>query len=202
METVDLKLVLLGQPGVGKTCLVYRYLYNTFGETISTIGASFAMKKVTPPQGGPACNLGIWDTAGQERFDSLSSFYCRGARAAIICFDLTDRASFESLATKWIRKVTDEAEAGCHICLVGTKADLIASGAASRAVKQEEVDALAAKHRADVFQTSAKQEAGGVGEIFSCIVAKHNSSSTARAEGGSGRAGLPGGGSSGGSKCC
>ena len=35
METVDLKLVLLGQPGVGKTCLVYRYLYNTFGETIS-----------------------------------------------------------------------------------------------------------------------------------------------------------------------
>lgn len=49
METVDLKLVLLGQPGVGKTCLVYRYLYNTFGETISTIGASFAMKKARHP---------------------------------------------------------------------------------------------------------------------------------------------------------
>ena len=143
METVDLKLVLLGartrrttrdfrgsstnpntrrdgvlrtllfstlfaslftgQPGVGKTCLVYRYLYNTFGETISTIGASFAMKKVEL-DGGRPCNLGIWDTAGQERFDSLSSFYCRGARAAIICFDLTDRASFECLQQKWIRK--------------------------------------------------------------------------------------------------
>ena len=124
METVDLKLVLLGQPGVGKTCLVYRYLYNTFGETISvcthaataiasactgvgcrlrardtesavcaraqTIGASFAMKKVE--DAGRPCNLGIWDTAGQERFDSLSSFYCRGARAAIICYDVTDRA--------------------------------------------------------------------------------------------------------------
>ena len=73
METVDLKLVLLGeallnvlvagdwitlvfsvssgQPGVGKTCLVYRYLYNTFGETISTIGASFAMKKVETESG-------------------------------------------------------------------------------------------------------------------------------------------------------
>jgi small GTP-binding protein len=58
MEQVDLKLVLLGQPGVGKTCLVYRYLYNTFGETISTIGASFAMKKVEV--NGRACNLGIW----------------------------------------------------------------------------------------------------------------------------------------------
>mmetsp|Transcript_37875 Transcript_37875/g.126724 ORF Transcript_37875/g.126724 Transcript_37875/m.126724 type:complete len:162 (-) Transcript_37875:354-839(-) len=103
MEVVDLKLVLLGQPGVGKTCLVYRYLYNTFGETISTIGASFAMKKIE--SNGRPCNLGIWDTAGQERFDSLSSFYCRGARAAIICFDLTDRASFECLQSKWVKKV-------------------------------------------------------------------------------------------------
>lgn len=56
---------------------------------LQTIGASFAMKKVEA--GGRPCNLGIWDTAGQERFDSLSSFYCRGARAAIICFDLTDK---------------------------------------------------------------------------------------------------------------
>lgn len=88
---------------------MYRYLYNTFGETISTIGASFAMKKVETESGRP-CNLGIWDTAGQERFDSLSSFYCRGARAAIICFDLTDRASYDCLHTKWIRKVTEEAE--------------------------------------------------------------------------------------------
>merc|ERR1711998_300853 len=115
METVDLKLVLLGQPGVGKTCLVYRYLYNTFGETISTIGASFAMKKVDA--GGVSCNLGIWDTAGQERFDSLSSFYCRGARAA----------------------------------------------------KMEEVQALAQKYKADVFETSAKT-GNGVIEIFEKIV--------------------------------
>ena len=61
------------------------------------------MKKVEA--NGRTCNLGIWDTAGQERFDSLSSFYCRGARAAIICFDLTDRASFEIIQTKWIKKV-------------------------------------------------------------------------------------------------
>ena len=202
MDTVDLKLVLLGQPGVGKTCLVYRYLYNTFGETISTIGASFAMKKVKPTHGGKPCNLGIWDTAGQERFDSLSSFYCRGARAAIICFDLTDRASFDSLATKWIRKISDEAEEGCHICLVGTKADLISSGAATRAVSKEEVDALAAKHRADVFETSAKQEAGGVGEIFACIVAKHNAGATARAGGNPVQGGLPGSSGTGSGKCC
>lgn len=119
-----------------------------------TIGASFAMKKVEA--NGRPCNLGIWDTAGQERFDSLSSFYCRGARAAIICFDLTDRASFECLQTKWVKKVTEEAELGCHICIVGTKLDLIQAQMASRAVPKEEVEALAVRHNAHVFETSAK----------------------------------------------
>lgn len=171
METVDLKLVLLGQPGVGKTCLVYRYLYDTFGETISTIGASFAMKKV---ENGGTCNLGIWDTAGQERFDSLSSFYCRGARAAIICFDLTDRQTFDCLQHKWIKKVVDEAEQGCHICIVGTKVDLVQSQPALRAVRKEEVDALAAKHQAHVFEASAKA-GSGVSDIFDCIVERFHS---------------------------
>jgi len=191
METVDLKLVLLGQPGVGKTCLVYRYLYNTFGETISTIGASFAMKKVESETGRP-CNLGIWDTAGQERFDSLSSFYCRGARAAIICFDLTDRASFECLQQKWIRKVTEEAEVGCHICIVGTKLDLVMSGAASRAVKPEEVETLASKHRAHLFETSAK-DGEGVTDIFKCIVQQYHNRATASDDRRAGGAGLNGG---------
>mmetsp|Transcript_5389 Transcript_5389/g.16948 ORF Transcript_5389/g.16948 Transcript_5389/m.16948 type:complete len:199 (-) Transcript_5389:578-1174(-) len=183
MEVVDLKLVLLGQPGVGKTCLVYRYLYNTFGETITTIGASFAMKKIEA--NGRPCNLGIWDTAGQERFDSLSSFYCRGARAAIICFDLTDRASFECLQNKWIKKVLEEAEQGCHICLVGTKLDLVQAGMASRAVAKEEVAAVAAKHQADVFETSAKAGTG-VADIFQCIVEHFHARSNSSGLGGAG----------------
>lgn len=191
METVDLKLVLLGQPGVGKTCLVYRYLYNTFGETISTIGASFAMKKV---ENGGTCNLGIWDTAGQERFDSLSSFYCRGARAAIICFDLTDRQTFDCLQNKWIKKVVDEAEQGCHICIVGTKVDLVQSQPALRAVRKEEVDALAAKHHAHVFEASAKA-GSGVGDIFDCIVERYHSRVQA-SEGDRGQRGLGGKGAS------
>uniref|UniRef100_A0A7S4BCK1 Uncharacterized protein n=2 Tax=Chrysotila carterae TaxID=13221 RepID=A0A7S4BCK1_CHRCT len=125
------------------------------------------MKKVEAS--GRPCNLGIWDTAGQERFDSLSSFYCRGARAAIICFDLTNRSSFESVQKKWIKKVLDEAEQGCHICLVGTKIDLIQAQQASRAVSKEEVEALAQQHHAHVFETSARAGTG-VADIFQCIV--------------------------------
>ena len=152
-------------------------------------------------ESGRPCNLGIWDTAGQERFDSLSSFYCRGARAAIVCFDLTDRASFECLQQKWIRKVTEEAEAGCHICIVGTKLDLVQSGAASRAVRAEEVEALAAKHRAHLFETSAKQ-GEGVGDIFSCIVAQYHARANASDAVGGGRGGVAVGGAAQKQGCC
>ncbi len=182
METVDLKLVLLGQPNVGKTCLVYRYLYNSYGETISTIGASFAMKKVHGPRTQIPTNLGIWDTAGQERFDSLSSFYCRGARAAIVCYDLTDISSFDALKDKWIRKVLDEAEPGCHVCIVGTKRDLIDENLASRAVQKADVDALAQKHNADSFEASARSGVG-VEDIFRTIV-EHFQMRSAGASGG------------------
>ena len=67
------------------------------------------------------------------------------------------QASFDSLSTKWIRKVMEEADQGCHICLVGTKLDLIQSGQTQRAVKAEEVEALAQKHNAHLFETSSKQ---------------------------------------------
>ena len=65
--------------------------------------------------------------------------------------------------------MVEEAEQGCHMCLVGTKVDLVNEQLAQRAVRKEEVDALAAKHKAHSFETSAKQ-GSGVGEIFQCIV--------------------------------
>lgn len=117
----------------------------------------------------PIVDMSLCAALLAERFDSLSSFYCRGARAAIICFDLTDRASFECLQSKWVKKVMEEAEQGCHMCIVGTKLDLVESQMATRAVSREEVDALAAKHHANVFETSAKAGTG-VPEIFQCVV--------------------------------
>ena len=70
---------------------------------------------------GSSVLIGIWDTAGAERFDSLSSFYCRGARAAICCYDISDKESFTSLSTRWIRKVIEQGDESCHIILCGTK---------------------------------------------------------------------------------
>lgn len=179
MDTVDLKLVLLGNPGVGKTAIVCRYLYNNFGETTSTIGASFALRRIEA--GGGTCNVGIWDTAGQERFDSLSSFYCRGARAALVVYDCTDRASFDAVGSKWLKKVEAEAEQGCHICLVGTKADLLKRDGAAPIVSAEELAALANKYNADVFETSAV-DGTGITETFVCAVQRYHERQAQRAQ--------------------
>ena len=150
---VDAKVVLIGDAAVGKTSLVVRFLHDRFDTTLPTVGASYATKQVTLPSGQPFA-LGIWDTAGQERFDALSSFYCRDARAAVVCFDLTDRASFDSLKDRWLDKVANEAEKNCILCLVGTKSDLVGTNFL-RAVSRDEVAAFA-KGGAHTFECSAR----------------------------------------------
>mmetsp|Transcript_16049 Transcript_16049/g.43424 ORF Transcript_16049/g.43424 Transcript_16049/m.43424 type:complete len:115 (+) Transcript_16049:38-382(+) len=82
-ETVEAKVVVLGDTGVGKTCLVFRFIEGKFqSHGASTIGASFMVKKMTLD--GAKLTLQIWDTAGQERFRSMAPMYYRGAAAAIL----------------------------------------------------------------------------------------------------------------------
>ena len=72
--------------------------------------------------------VGIWDTAGQERFESISKLYYRGAKAALVCFDLTNKASFSKVKF-WVEELKAYAPE-CLIFLVGTKADLVEAGVA------------------------------------------------------------------------
>ncbi|GFS17192.1 Ras-related protein Rab-21 [Elysia marginata] len=94
---VDVKVVLLGKAYAGKTSLVERYIHNRFsGETVpyqNTIGAAFGAKTVCVDNKNVI--IGIWDTAGSERYEAMSRIYYRGAKAAIICYDLSDRSSFD-----------------------------------------------------------------------------------------------------------
>eukprot|EP01090_Pellita_catalonica_P013080 TRINITY_DN3021_c0_g2_i1.p1 TRINITY_DN3021_c0_g2~~TRINITY_DN3021_c0_g2_i1.p1 ORF type:complete len:105 (-),score=12.15 TRINITY_DN3021_c0_g2_i1:28-342(-) len=86
-ESFDAKIVLLGDSGVGKTCLVNQFVQETFEKSIpSTVGASFMTKRIFAE--GYRLNLQIWDTAGQERFKSLTSMYYRKASVALLVYCL------------------------------------------------------------------------------------------------------------------
>jgi len=132
MNTPDLKLVLVGDKHVGKTSVFNRYVYDEVFRTQMTIGAYFALKKCKIKD--REHNIAIWDTAGQEKFDALTKFYTRGAKCAIICYDLTERYSFLAVK-KWAGLVDKD----CATTLLGNKKDLIDSGEKARQITCEAV---------------------------------------------------------------
>jgi Ras-related protein Rab-5C len=150
----EFKVVLLGNPSVGKTSIVNRYLSQKFStEYQVTIGSTFQQKLVTLPSGGTV-KLDIWDTGGQERFRALLPLYYRDASAALIVFDLTDIETFEQCKF-WVSEVQRE-QPTCRITLVGNKVDR------ADAIQVEEGAAKAYAHQCQMTyaQTSAKSGMG------------------------------------------
>lgn len=141
--SLEAKLVVLGAQNVGKTTLVHRYVRNTFippSKSASTVGASFLTTRVADPESGATIRLQIWDTAGQERFRSISRLYYRGANAAILCYDVTNRKSFEEMGG-WLRELRENCGWGdgedMILHVVGTKSDVVAENPKLREVPFE-----------------------------------------------------------------
>lgn len=152
---VDAKVVLLGKEYSGKTSLVERYLHERFNENVpyqNTIGAAFGAKKITV--GNKCVTLGIWDTAGSERYEAMSRIYYRGAKAAVLCYDLTDKSSFER-AKFWVNELKTY-EDNCKIYLCGTKYDLVQGDKKLRQVDYHTTTDYADEINAKVFETSSK----------------------------------------------
>jgi len=159
-KALTYKLVLLGDAGVGKTALAVQFVKGQFNEfTESTIGASFMNQTVTLPD-DTLVKFQIWDTAGQERFHSLAPMYYRGAQAAIVVYDITNRGSFEK-SKEWVREIQQQGDANCVIALVGNKVDMVNA----RKISTEESQQYAASNGLFFTETSAKT-ALGVSELF------------------------------------
>ncbi|XP_045470526.1 ras-related protein Rab-43 [Harmonia axyridis] len=115
------KIVLIGDCGTGKTCVVQRFKNGTFIERHgNTIGVDFSMKTLVID--GKKVKLQIWDTAGQERFRTITQSYYRSANGVIIVYDITKRSSFLSV-TKWLDEVRKYSGSSVLLALVGNKAD-------------------------------------------------------------------------------
>eukprot|EP00922_Rhytidocystis_sp_ex-Travisia-forbesii_P037195 GHVS01055430.1.p1 GENE.GHVS01055430.1~~GHVS01055430.1.p1 ORF type:complete len:214 (+),score=22.37 GHVS01055430.1:242-883(+) len=144
------KLVLLGEQAVGKTSILTRFMYDTFDSNYqATIGIDFLSKTVTLED--RTVRLQLWDTAGQERFRSLIPSYIRDSSAAVVVYDVTNRASFVN-TTKWIENVRAERGRDVIIALVGNKSDLTER----RQVSSEEGQQKAQEHEIMFVETSAK----------------------------------------------
>lgn len=164
---VDLKVVMLGKEFCGKTSLVERYLNNRFaGENRyqNTIGAAFGAREVEA--GGRRVMVGVWDTAGSERYESMTRMYYRGARAAILCYAVTDPDSWERLQF-WVKEL-QAVEEKCRLYVAATKLDLL-DGQKKRQVDYHNTTDFCDANDAKLFETSSKQN-DGIEELFATIV--------------------------------
>jgi small GTP-binding protein len=115
------KLVLIGDSGVGKTNLISQFVRNEFNpDSRTTIGVEFATKTVQI--GGKTVKAQIWDTAGQERYRAITSSYYKGAMGALLLYDMTYSVSFRNLG-RWLKELRDHAGT-VPVMLVGNKCDL------------------------------------------------------------------------------
>jgi len=122
--SILLKVITAGEGGVGKTTLLYRYVEGRFlANTKITLGVEFFMK--TLQVGEKTVNLQIWDFGGQEHFRPLLKNYSKGARGALLLFDLTRPSSLDRI-DQWVN-ICREENPDIPIIFLGTKLDLIES---------------------------------------------------------------------------
>lgn len=147
------KIVMVGDPAVGKTAIVGRLLGGDFDSNYqATVGATFLT--IQKEIHGEPCNMNLWDTAGQEVFRSLLSMYARDAQGALLVFDVTKTSSFESLDT-WVKFVKDAAP-NAKIIILANKIDLDTQ----REISQKMVNEYADKHGFSAYETSAHDGIG------------------------------------------
>jgi len=159
-KNVRIKLVLLGDSGVGKSCIVLRFVRGQFDPSSKvTVGASFLSQTVAL-QDSTNVKYEIWDTAGQERYASLAPLYYRGAAAAVVVYDITNPETFLK-AQFWVKELQKHANPDIVMALVGNKADL----ENERAVSREEAQEYAESNGMFFIETSAKTS-DNVNQLF------------------------------------
>ena len=157
-----IKIVLLGEAGVGKTCLLSRFITGQFDkETLSTNGASFVSKQIKYEHLKKTLVLDIWDTAGQEKFKSLTKFFYKDASIVILVYDITCKESFENLKNYWYQQIKENSDHEIVLGIAGNKSDLYES----EAVPEPEARDFAESVNAYFALTSA-QNNDGVEKLF------------------------------------
>jgi small GTP-binding protein len=117
-----IKLLLLGDSGVGKSSLINRWTLDTFTPSLtSTIGVNFKSKKINYQ--GELMQVQVWDTAGQENFHKITTSYYKGAQGIMLVYDVSDQKSMDNVEY-WIKNIKSHASDSVQVVLVGNKIDL------------------------------------------------------------------------------
>ena len=122
-ELISIKVTMVGNVGVGKTCIVKRLVKNEYDESgKSTVGANYSKYEIYLDN--KKIILDIWDTAGQEKFRSMGRHFYKNSNIVVIVYDITKKESFDDIKTFWYDNIKENAEKYKVIGIVGNKYDL------------------------------------------------------------------------------
>ena len=142
-----IKIVLIGESGVGKTSIIKRYIDNKFEANIEpSLGGSFFAKDLIVND-GEKLTFEIWDTAGQERYRSLAQIFYKNAKVAILVYDITRQNSYNELTKFWYNKVKENTNSAIILFLAANKSDL----AELEEVKEDDAKKFAKEKNIDFF---------------------------------------------------
>ena len=166
-ESIALKIVLVGEAGVGKTSIISQFIDQIFQEDLqASTGGTFSSKTLIL-NNGKTIRFDIWDTAGEERYRSLTKLFYKDSNAAILVYDITRKESFDELKSYWANQIKELADSNIILVVAANKSDLS---------EKEEVDEAEARKLAEelnaIYCTTSAKNSIGIDDLFLQIARK------------------------------
>ena len=159
---ISVKVVLLGESGVGKTSIISQYISNKFNPKCHTsVSAQFISKTKEFKKYSKFIKFDIWDTVGQERYRSLAKIFYKDARIIIFVYDITNEFSFTSIKDFWYKETSENTENDTIYALVGNKVDLYQDAQVKTSEGEEYADEIGA-----IFQNTSALNNSGIDKLF------------------------------------
>ena len=164
---INVKIILLGDSGVGKSCIINRYINDIYDPNIeSTLGSNAFSKSVK--RGHASYILNLWDTTGQEKYHSITNLFIKGSNIVVLVYSIDSLTSFKGL-DYWYKSVNEKLEGNKYVlAVVGSKYDLIKNE--EEEVSEEEVKKFAEEKNALFKLVSSKEDPEGINDLFDTLL--------------------------------
>ena len=168
-EPESVKVVLLGESGVGKTSIISQFTTNNFNPRVATsVSAQFISKTIEFPDYGKILKFDIWDTVGQEKYRSLAKIFYKDAKIIVFVYDITTDFSFKALKDFWYRETINYADNDPIFAIVANKIDLYQEQQVPNDVGMAFADEINA-----IFQTTSALSYTGITKLFNNLGKKY-----------------------------
>ena len=163
------RLVVMGESGVGKTCLISSFIGEAFdSNTESSRKANYVTKTIEIPEIGKSITINIWDTVGQEKFRSFARIFYKNAKMAILVYDITRKNTFNEMKDWWYKDIKEHGDPNIIIGIAGNKSDRFIDQYVSEQEGRQFAESVGA-----AFRLTSAENCNGINELFKDVGRKY-----------------------------